>query len=414
MVRVGMPAVLAAACLIGGCSGFLPAAGPTASAVVEGAGVATDQGLLARYELVDVDAAVVEALRGRPLDSLLASFGDRRAAVQPVIGVGDAVTVTIWEAGSGGLFSAPMMGGLSTGSKSSSIPEQIVARDGTISVPYAGRIKVAGRRTPDVQAQIEQDLAGKAIQPQVLVTVNSPLSTSVTVLGEAAAGGGGGARLAAARGGLGAGPVSVLGGGRVPLTEKGDRLLDVIATAGGVSAPVNETFVRLSRGATTATVPLTAVVSNPRENIFLRPGDTLTLVRDPQTFLAIGATGANYEIPFSAEGITLAQALAKSGGLRDFQADPAGVFIFRFEPASVVRRLRPASPLVSSTFVPVVYRINMRDPNSLFVSQAFQMRNRDLVYVSNAPFTEVQKVLSVFSTITSPIASGASLYQAAK
>ncbi|MGX7703241.1 polysaccharide biosynthesis/export family protein [Methylobacterium sp. Gmos1] len=409
MVRVGMPAVLAAACLIGGCSSFLPAAGPTASAVVEGADVATDQGLLARYELVDVDAAVVEALRGRPLDSLLSSFGDRRPSVQPVIGVGDAITVTIWEAGSGGLFSAPMMGGLSTGSKSSSIPEQIVARDGTISVPYAGRIKVAGRRAPDVQTQIEQELAGKAIQPQVLVTVNSPLSTSVTVLGEAAAAGGG-ARLAAARGG----PVSNLGGGRVPLTEKGDRLLDVIATAGGVAAPVNETFVRLSRGATTATVPLTAVVSNPRENIFLRPGDTLTLVRDPQTFLAVGATGANYEIPFSAEGITLAQALAKSGGLRDFQADPAGVFIFRFEPASVVRRLRPGSPLLSSNFVPVVYRINMRDPNSLFVSQAFRMRNRDLVYVSNAPFTEVQKVLSVFSTVTAPLSSGASLYSATR
>ncbi|MBK3420603.1 sugar transporter, partial [Methylobacterium sp. IIF4SW-B5] len=210
------------------------------------------------------------------------------------------------------------------------------------------------------------------------------------------------------------GPVSNLGGGRVPLTEKGDRLLDVIATAGGVAAPVNETFVRLSRGSTTATVPLTAIVSNPRENIFLRPGDTLTLVRDPQTFLAVGATGANYEIPFSAEGITLAQALAKSGGLRDFQADPAGVFVFRFEPASVVRRLHPNSPLVSSNFVPVVYRINMRDPNSLFVSQAFRMRNRDLVYVSNAPFTEVQKVLSVFSTVTSPIASGASLYSAAR
>ncbi|QRE74137.1 polysaccharide biosynthesis/export family protein [Methylobacterium aquaticum] len=409
MVRVGMPAVLAAACLIGGCSSFLPAAGPTASAVVEGADVATDQGLLARYEIVDVDAAVVEALRGRPLDSLLASFGDRRPSVLPVIGVGDGVTVTIWEAGSGGLFSAPMVGGLSTGSKSSSIPEQIVARDGTISVPYAGRIKVAGKRAADVQAQIEQDLAGKAIQPQVLITVNSPLSTSVTVLGEAAAAGGG-ARLAAARGG----PASSLGGGRVPLTEKGDRLLDVIATAGGVAAPVNETFVRLSRGSATATVPLTAVVSNPRENIFLRPGDTLTLVRDPQTFLAVGATGANYEIPFSAEGITLAQALAKSGGLRDFQADPAGVFVFRFEPASVVRRLRPSSPLLSSNFVPVVYRINMRDPNSLFVSQAFRMRNRDLVYVSNAPFTEVQKVLSVFSTVTSPIASGASLYAVTK
>ncbi len=142
----------------------------------------------------------------------------------------------------------------------------------------------------------------------------------------------------------------------------------------------------------------------------MRPGDTLTLVRDPQTFLAVGALGTQSEIPFAAEGITLAQALAKARGLSDVQADPAGVFLFRFEPASVVRRLRPNSPLLSSNFVPVVYRINMRDPNSLFVSQAFRMRNRDLVYVSNAPFTEVQKVLSVFSTITAPVSAGASVY----
>ncbi|ACA14895.1 polysaccharide export protein [Methylobacterium sp. 4-46] len=406
MVRVG-PLAVAGAVLLSGCSNFLPAAGPTASAVTEGADIATDQGLLARYEIIDVDAAVVEALRGRPLDSLLASFGDRRAAVAPVIGIGDAVTVTIWEAGTGGLFSGPVLADrFSAGSKASTIPEQIVGRDGSISVPYAGRIQVAGKRVQEVQGQIEQELAGKAIQPQVLVTVTSPLSSSVTVIGEAASAGGG-ARLSAA---ALRGPVSSIGGGRVPLSERGDRLLDVIAAAGGVSAPVNETFVRLSRGPTTATVPLLSVVSNPRENIFLRPGDTVTLVRDPQTFLAIGALGTQSEIPFSADGITLAQALTKARGLSDFQADPAGVFVFRFEPASVVRRLRPGSPLLGSPQVPVVYRINMRDPNSLFVSQAFRMRNRDLVYVSNAPFTEVQKVLGAFSTVTAPVAAGASIY----
>ncbi|MFC5555983.1 sugar transporter, partial [Methylobacterium iners] len=238
----------------------------------------------------------------------------------------------------------------------------------------------------DVQALIEAELAGKAIQPQVLVSVTRPISQTVTVTGEAAA------------------------GARIPLSAKGDRLLDVLASAGGVRSPVSETFVRLSRGAQTATVPMTTIVSNPRENIFLRPNDVLTLVRDPQTFLAVGALGNATEIPFQADGITLAQALAKARGLSDFQADPAGTFIFRFEPASVVRRLRPDSALLVTPLVPVVYRINMRDPNSLFVTQAFRMRNRDLVYVSNAPFSEVQKVLSVFSTVTAPVTAGAAVY----
>ncbi|MEH3144226.1 MAG: polysaccharide export protein [Methylobacterium frigidaeris] len=385
------PIALCTALAVSGCSNFLPSAGPSTRAVAEGADVQTNQGLLARYEIIDIDPSVVEAMRGRPLDSLLASFGDRRPAVEAVIGIGDTVSVTIWEASTGGLFSGALTTDRFTaGSKSALIPPQVVARDGTIMVPYAGRVQVAGRRAIDVQTQIEAELAGKAIEPQVIVNVVMPTSTAVTVTGE------------------------VIAGARIPLSTRGDRLLDVIASAGGVRAPVSETFVRLSRGSTTATVPLTAVVSNPRENIYLRPGDTLTLVRDPQTFMATGATAANYEIPFSAEGITLAQALAKAGGLSDFQADPAGVFVFRFEPSSLVRRLRPGSPLAAAPQVPVVYRLNMRDPNGLFITQAFRMRNRDVVYVSNAPFADVQKVLSVFSTVTAPVAAGASVYGAVR
>ncbi|WP_144769409.1 polysaccharide biosynthesis/export family protein, partial [Methylobacterium dankookense] len=357
----------------------LPAAGPTARQVDAGAEVATPDGLFARYEIIDITPAVVEALRTRPLDSLLASFGDHRPSLEPVIGIGDMVAISVWEAGSGGLFSGPLVADrFSAGSKSALIPEQVVARDGAISVPYAGRIQVLGRRPQDVQGLIENELAGKAIQPQVLVSVTKPISQTVTVTGEAAA------------------------GARIPLTMRGDRLLDVVATAGGVRSPVNETFIRLSRGNLTATVPMTTVVSNPRENIYLRPGDVLTLVRDPQTFLAVGALGNATELPFSADGITLAQALAKARGLSDFQADPTGTYIFRFEPAAVVRKLNPASKLLGTPLVPVVYRVDMRDPNSLFLTQAFRMRNRDLVYVSNAPFTELQKVLSVFSTVAAP------------
>ncbi|KQO90190.1 sugar transporter [Methylobacterium sp. Leaf90] len=412
-------AILAAALALPGCS-VLPAAGPTTSAIESGADVATAEGLFARYEIIDITPALVEALRTRPLDSLLVTFGDHRPSVEPVIGVGDSVAVQVWEAGAGGLFSGPLVSDrFSAGSKSATIPEQVVGPDGGITVPYAGRIKVVGRRTQDVQALIETELAGKAIQPQVLVSVTKPVSQSVTVSGEAAM------------------------GKRVPLSGRGDRLLDVIAQAGGVRTPVAETFVRLSRGNRTVTVPMTTVVSNPRENIFVRPDDTLTLVRDPQTFLAVGALGNTTEVPFTADGLTLSQALARASGLREFQADPAGVFIFRYEPAAVVRRLRPLarasglrefqadpagvfifryepaavvrrlrpnSPLLSSPQVPVVYRVNLRDAQGMFLTQSFRMRNRDLVYVSSSPFAELGKVLSVFSTVASPIAAGASIY----
>jgi polysaccharide export outer membrane protein len=362
--------------------------GPSADDVADGAGPAEAP----RYELVDVDSHVVDILRHRGPDSFLAHFGDYRPSVEPRIGIGDTVSVTIWEAGSGGLFSAPLVSDrFSTGANSATIPEQVVGRDGTITVPYAGRIAVAGHTSRDVQTVIEHALAGKAIQPQVLVNVPRSVSNSVTVTGE------------------------VANGARVPLSVKGDRVMDVIAAAGGIRAPVNETYVQLSRGDVTARVAMTKVTSEFKENIYLRANDVLTLIRDPQTFIAYGATGHNAEIPFDAEGINLSQALAKAGGLNDYQADPAGVFIFRFEPEEVARALKPNSPLVQHGYAtPVVYRLNLRDPGSLFVAQSFHIVNRDLLYVSNAPITSARKVMEVVSLFLAPASTGLTVCAAVK
>ena len=354
--------------------------GPSVDDIVENAGTAE----VPRYEVIDVDSHVVDILRHRGPDSFLAHFGDYRPSVEPRIGVGDTVSVTIWEAGAGGLFSAPLVSDkFSTGANSATIPEQVVGRDGTITVPYAGRVPVAGHTTRDVQAVIEHALTGKAIQPQVLVNVLRSVSNTVTVTGEVAS------------------------GARVPLSVKGDRVMDVIAAAGGIRAPVNETYVQLSRGPVTARVAMTRVTSDSKENIYMRPNDVLTLIRDPQTFIAYGATGHNAEIPFDAEGINLSQALAKAGGLDDFRSDPAGVFVFRFEPEDVARALRPNSPLVQHGYAtPVVYRLNLRDPGSLFVAQSFHIVNRDLLYVSNAPITNTRKVMEVIGLFLAPAATG--------
>jgi polysaccharide biosynthesis/export protein len=337
--------------------------------------------------VVDIDPTVIETLSRRGSESFAGRFGDRRITAEPVIGVGDAVTVTIWEAGPGGLFSAPLVTDkVSAGSNSAVIPEQVVGRDGGITVPYAGRVPVVGKTTRAVQRTIEQALEGKALQPQVLVNVTKATSDSVSVEGEVAM------------------------GARIPLSVRGDRILDVIAAAGGVKAPVNQTFVELSRGSTTSRIPLTRIVADPSENIYLHPDDVLTLVLDPQTFLAYGATGSNADIPFDADGITLAEALTKAGGLNDSRSDPKGVFIFRYENERVARALLPDSPLVKrGHLTPIVYRLNLTDANSLFLEQQFRIANRDLIYVSNAPSTEGQKIFSIFAPGLSTAGSVASI-----
>jgi polysaccharide biosynthesis/export protein len=372
---------------LSGCAS-LPGSGPSAGDVVQQA--SADQTL--RYEVVDIDPTVVETLRRRGFESLSARFGDHKISAEPVIGVGDTVTVTIWEAGPGGLFSAPPLvsAQASAGSNSATIPEQVVGRDGGMTVPYAGRVHVVGRTTRAVQRTIEQALEGKALQPQVLVNVTKATSDSVSVNGEVAA------------------------GARIPLSVRGDRVLDVIAEAGGVRAPVNETFVELSRGSRTSRIPLTRIIADPKENIYVHPDDVLTLVRDPQTFLAYGATGQNAEIPFEADGITLAEALSKAGGLNDNRSDPRGVFVFRYEPEPIARALRPNSPLVSrGHLTPIVYRLNLTDADSLFLEQGFHIANRDLIYVSNAPSTDIQKFFGIISAPLSTAGSAGGIVSAA-
>jgi polysaccharide biosynthesis/export protein len=373
---------------LAGCS-TLPDSGPSAKDVATQQASA-EQGQ--RYLVVDINGPAIEALKHRGLGSFYAQFGDRKLSAEPVVGIGDAVTVTIWEAAAGGLFTAPAVANpISTGSNSATIPEQTVGRDGGITVPFAGRIHVAGKTTRAVQQAIEQALQGKAIQPQVLVNVTKPVSNSVSVGGEVAQ------------------------GARVPLSAKGDRVLDVVDEAGGVRSPVNETFVELSRVSTTSRMPLTRIVADPRENIYMHPNDILTLVRDPQMFLAYGAMGQNAEIPFNADGITLAEALSKAAGLQDSRSDPRGVFVFRYELESVARQLRPDSPFVQHRrLTPIVYRLNLADAHSLFLAQSFPMANRDLVYVSNSPSTEVQKVFQIIAGGIGTIGGGASLYSAAK
>jgi polysaccharide export outer membrane protein len=377
-------AFFAAACLAG-CSS-LPALGPS-SEDVQAQAVGVDQ---VRYELVDINSQVLDVLSRRGADSLRSSFGDYRPSLEPRIGVGDFISVTVWEAAPGGLFSGPaVLGPVSTGSKSATMPDQVVGRDGSISVPYAGRINVSGRTPQDVQKVVERALDGKAIQPQALVTVTRPLSNTVTVTGE------------------------VVQGARIPLSVKGDRLLDVISSAGGIRVPSYDTYIQLSRGNKTARVPFTRVLNDPRENIFLRPDDVVALVREPQTFMAMGATPRNAEVPFDAAGITLSQAMARTGGLIDIAADPAGVFIFRYEPDSIARLINPNSPLLGRGAVPTVYRLDMRDANSLFLAQRFRIFARDVLYISTSPSVQTRKVIDMVNAATAPLANAGTVASAA-
>ena len=333
-----------------------------------------------RFELVDVNENVLSALASRNPKSLNGTFGNIGSADKIVVGRGDQVAVTIWEAAQGGLFTGQ------EGASASTIPPQPVSSDGTITVPYAGRVRAAGRTPYQIKRTVEQALRGKAIEPQVLVSVTKPIFNTVTVTGDASR------------------------GGRVPLSGRGDRLLEVIATAGGPTAPVAEVFVQLTRGSKTRRVPLTRVISRPSENIFMRSGDIVTLLRDIPTVTVFGATARNLEVPVDPTDTVLNEVIARAGGLRTDLSDPKAVFIYRVEDADLVSQMIENSPLVAeNTLVPVIYRINLKDPSGFFVARGFRMFDKDILYVADAPAVGYSKFTRILTDTITPIAVGTSI-----
>jgi len=347
---------------------------------------------LPEVALVEMSSDVAALLEASRPATLQGTFGDYRPPREQRIGIGDGVQITLWEAAAGGLFSSPVVDRVSAGTRSAVIPEQVVARDGAITVPFGGRVEVAGRTPPEVERVIVERLSDKAIDPQALVSVVHNVSNTVSVIRD---------------GGQAA---------RVPLSVRGDRLLEVLAGSGGGGQLGNsDTSVQITRDGRTMRVPMAAVMADPRENIFLQPGDVVTLLRDPQTFTSSGALASNGVIPFDVPVLSLGQAVAKAGGLIDDRADPTAVFVVRFEDPAVASRIDAAAgvaPLAGG--VPSIYHINLRDPAALFLAQRFPMRNRDILYVANAEYNDVQKVLNMLNLLLTPAFTASSVKSVVK
>jgi polysaccharide export outer membrane protein len=367
-----------AAVFLNGCS-MMPVAGPQSWDITSGQ---TDLA----YALVRITPDVINVLAA-DAPRIEGAFDDRRGPQTIVVGVGDIVGVTIFDTGSG-LF-VPTETGVRP-SNVITVPPQAVGVDGNISVPSAGTIRAGGHTVAQIQRDIVAALKNRALEPNVVVTLLDQRSSSYTILGD------------------------VRGSGRYPVLWSGEHLLDAIGRGGGLSGPGNESWVVLERNGKRAVAPFGAVVDLPRNNVYVRPGDTIYVYREPQTFLAFGASGRQGQIPFDAWRVSLSEAIAKASGLNDNFANPAAVFIYRGETREVAQRLGADIAKFDGPLIPIIYQVNLRDPAGYFLTSKFEMRNKDVIYVSNAASVESTKFLTyvqaIFNTINDPINTGINYY----
>ena len=374
LARYSFAPIACSACLLAGCTDTIPHDGPDGDRVATHASAtmtAQKPGTDLPYSLVEIDSSKLRVLRNSEKHSVL-RLSIPPAARGGVIGVGDLLEIAIFEAESGGLFTAaPSESRLGN---AVSLPTQEVDRDGYVAVPYVGRIHAAGETTAVLASSITSRLKGRALDPQVVVGFAARHSGGVSVLGD------------------------VYNATHFSLDAGGEHLLGALARAGGPRSPDYETRVTLERGSVVTDVKLADITSDPSDNIEVSPGDVIYVSHRPDYFIALGATGQSVNlgpvdrrISFGSPHLSLADALARAGGLQDDRANPREVFVFRYEEGETLQALRVAGNVTSGRS-PVVYALNFRDPTGLFYASQFEVHPEDIIYASNAGAADIMKI----------------------
>jgi polysaccharide biosynthesis/export protein len=364
-----------AVCALAVLAGCVPNDGPLTSKVVHAGAdkTVTMAPVSIVFDVVPVDQRVANSVTALGQPSLVRTFGFGSAPGTPVIGVGDELNVIIFEAGPDGLFST-------TERKSTNIPV-VVQPNGEGQIPYAGSIRFAGKTLERVRQDVAQALKAKAVEPDVIVNVQKSFSRMVSV-----------------QGAVNQPQMVALGLVQQPLTN-------VIAVAGGPAKPPYDTYVTLTRGRKSSTILLQSVIDDPKEDVTIQPKDKIFLSYDPQTFTALGNVYRSGKIPFDTSTLTLVEATSLAGGARADLADPKGYFVFRYEYERVYRQVvgeERFRDLLQQGMVPdkdgrypIVYKIDMTDPQSYLVTQSFPVRNKDVLYLARHPSTDFVKFVQI-------------------
>lgn len=364
--RARWVAVCISASLLAACG--LPRSGPTKNEIFNGS--VQKQG---NAYIVTVDDAVTKATKFAPPLGFSSALIHAGVLGSDTVRPGDTLGLRIWENVDDGLLATD--GGVATG-----LEEIQVDGEGFIFVPYAGRIRASGNSPESIRRIITEKLESQTPDPQVVVQRMAGDGATVSLIG-----------------GVGA-------QGVYPIERPTRTLTAMIAKAGGITLPPEITQITLLRGGHSGTVWLQDLYTNPRLDVALRAGDRILVEEDERFYTTLGATGSQVKVPFDTQSVSAIEALATVGGLNTSLADPTGIFVFRDEPASISNKVLGRNDLHGD--VRMVYVLDLTSPNGVFMARDFEVRDHDTVYVTEAPYSQFNKVLQA---IVAPVGTAASL-----
>ena len=309
------------------------------------------------FDVIDLTPTSVVAFRPAASLDRPSITSNLSAGGRILVASGDVLKVRIFEPYEGSIFPTIQRPGADLGT-------QRVTDDGTINVPYVGTVPVAGLDLTQIEQRIAERLKGKAQDPQVIVEFVADRSHTVMVSGE------------------------VKSPGRISVLDNVRSVVDAINHAGGPYAQssqgsqINQLEVVVRRhGQVILTAQWLDLLNGA--DIPIEKNDEIVVRPNSRVYTVLGAVQKAGNVELTKNNLTLLEALGQVGGLTDERANKTGVFVFRMgdlqnNPGARAR----------------VFRLDLNQPISIFVAQQFGMQTHDVVYVTNAPLYEYNKILS--------------------
>jgi polysaccharide biosynthesis/export protein len=334
----------------GGCTA-LPGDGPW----MGGAQTTSTEAL--PFDVIDLTPATVVGYRQPGVDRP-STTSNLSAAIPISIGPGDILKVRIFERYGGNIFPTIQGGGGDLGI-------QRVEEDGTINVPFVGKVQVAGLDLTQVEQRIKQQLGNKVQEPEVIVDFEQPRAHTIVVSGD------------------------VKKAGRFSLLDGIRTVVDAVNAAGGLAGagqtgipPTNQAEVVLRRqGQVILTAQLSDLLAGG--DVPVQRGDEIIVRPNMRVYTVLGAVQKSGNVEMTKASLSLLEALGMVGGLKDERANKTGVYVFRMGDLQTNPTARAR-----------VFRLDLFQPVSIFVAQQFGVQARDVVYVTNAPLYEYDKILT--------------------
>lgn len=235
-----------------------------------------------------------------------------------------------------------------------------VENDGTIYYPYIGKVNVEGMAVEQIRDAIAGPLANYITDPQISVRVLQFNSKRAFVTG------------------------MVNEPGPQPITNVPMTVLEAISRAGGLAEGSNWHEVLLSRNGEETRLSVYEMLNNGRlgQNMLVQDGDVLHVPEfGQQQVFVLGELNRVSALPVGNMRLSLTEALTRSGGLNQVTSNAEGVF--------VIRQLPEGNQKLAT-----VYQLNVRNALNFAVGTRFMLEPTDIVYVTTAPVTRWNRVIS--------------------